>query len=59
MRRIERGLRDGTPYLRRAAPPAQREPALAGQTELAICDQTIDEHRIGLKPILHKPCMEC
>jgi hypothetical protein len=52
MRRRERGLRDGTPYLHRAAPPAQREPALAAQTELAICDQTIDEHRIGLESLL-------
>jgi hypothetical protein len=42
MRRIERALRDGTSYLHRAAPPAQREPAPAGHTELAICDQTIE-----------------
>jgi hypothetical protein len=45
---------DRTSQLHRAAPPAQREPAPAGHTEFAICDQTIDEHRIGLKPILRK-----
>src|SRR5215469_16175413 len=54
LRRILRCAREGTPYLHRAAPPAQREPALADHTELAICDQTIDEHRIGLKPLLRR-----
>jgi transposase len=54
MRRIERRLLERTPQLHRAAPPAQREPAIADHTELAICDQTIDEHRIGLKPLLRR-----
>src|SRR5215469_4360467 len=54
MRRIVRGWRDGTPELQGAAPPTQRQPAPADQTELVICDQTIDEHHIGLKPIVRK-----
>src|SRR5215831_18557705 len=49
MRRILRCAREGTPYLHRAAPPAQREPATADHTELAICDQTIDVTYIPLQ----------
>src|SRR5215472_12882082 len=54
LRRILRCAREGTPQLHRAAPPAQRELAMADHTELAICDQTIDEHRIGLTPLLRR-----
>jgi transposase len=36
------------------ARPAQDQSARPDHTRLVICDQTIDEHRIGLKPILRK-----
>lgn len=36
------------------ARPTQDQSARPNHAELVICDQTIDEHRIGLKPIIRK-----
>ncbi|MGO8948983.1 MAG: IS630 family transposase [Ktedonobacterales bacterium] len=57
MRRIRHG-RVGSGEPRGAGPPSARptqdQSARPDDAELVICDQTIDEHRIGLKPLLHK-----
>jgi hypothetical protein len=58
VRRIRHGcVGAGEPRAAGAPPsarPTQDQSAKSDDAELVICDQTIDEHRIGLKPILHK-----
>ena len=57
MRRIRWGAwsrERHTLLVHRRARPAQGQSARPDHAKLVICEQTIDEHRIGLKPILSK-----
>ncbi|HEV2459627.1 MAG TPA: transposase, partial [Ktedonobacterales bacterium] len=54
LRRGELGRESHTLLVRRRARPAQDQSARPDHAELVICEQTIDEHRIGLKPLLRR-----
>jgi transposase len=53
-RRGEWGRERHTLLVRHRARPAQDQSARPDHAELAICEQTIDAHRIGLKPRLRR-----